>query len=111
MSLAIGQVAVPHYSSKALNAIVATRSVAEFTSSVRIVVILGVVASIFTFIRAATFGLAGIRLATRVRVLLFKNLLAQEMGFFDARETGELLLLLLSPPLSPSPPNHFLSHR
>ena len=84
------EVAVPHYSSKALNAVVMTRNVKEFQASVRAMVLLGLGSSACTFLRAAFFGLAGKRIATRAWSNLFASLLTQDMAFFDSKETGEL---------------------
>jgi ATP-binding cassette subfamily B protein len=46
--------------------------------------------------RAALFAVAGQRIALRLRERLYRHLLAQEIAFFDARRTGELLSRLTS---------------
>jgi ABC transporter fused permease/ATP-binding protein len=47
--------------------------------------------AVFTFLRAYLFTLAGERIVMRLRQRLFANLVRQELGFFDAERTGELL--------------------
>lgn len=84
------EVAVPHYSSKALNSVVVTGNMEDFRHAVKTVVALGLGSSAFTFVRAAFFGLAGTRIATRARSMLLGSLLTQEMAFFDSKDTGEL---------------------
>lgn len=84
------EVAVPHYSSKALNSVVVTGNMQDFQHAVTTVIALGLGSSAFTFVRAAFFGLAGTRIATRARSMLLGSLLKQDMAFFDSKDTGEL---------------------
>jgi ATP-binding cassette subfamily B (MDR/TAP) protein 9 len=84
------EVAVPHYSSKALNSVVVTGNMQDFQQAVTTVIALGLGSSAFTFVRAAFFGLAGTRIATRARSMLLGSLLKQDMAFFDSKDTGEL---------------------
>lgn len=84
------EVAVPHYSSKALNSVVVTGNMQDFQQAVATVIALGLGSSAFTFVRAAFFGLAGTRIATRARSMLLGSLLKQDMAFFDSKDTGEL---------------------
>jgi len=51
---------------------------------------------VFTAIRAYIFNSSGVRVVARLRVLLFKAMLAQETAWFDASETGDLLSRLAS---------------
>lgn len=90
VAAAVCEVNVPHYSSKALNAMVVTRDMNEFGDALRAIVALGLASSVFIFVRAAFFGLAGTRVATRARSMLLRSLLRQDMAFFDGRDTGEL---------------------
>ena len=69
------EVAVPHYSSKALNSVVVTGNMQDFQQAVTTVIALGLGSSAFTFVRAAFFGLAGTRIATRARSMLLGSLL------------------------------------
>ncbi len=49
------------------------------------------VAGGFTFLRAYLFTLAGERIVLRLRRDLFGKIISQEIGFFDAQRTGELM--------------------
>jgi ABC transporter fused permease/ATP-binding protein len=44
-----------------------------------------------TTLRALCFGAAGERIVARLRERLYRNILAQEIAFFDTRRTGELV--------------------
>ncbi|KAJ8599353.1 hypothetical protein CTAYLR_005364 [Chrysophaeum taylorii] len=95
---ALADVAVPHFSSTALNAIVANgkgeqRSVAEPVVGL---LVASTLAAIFTGLRGAAFWLAGSRVVSRLRRAMFENLLAQDLGYFDATSRGELTSRLSS---------------
>jgi len=47
-------------------------------------------------LRYTLFSIAGERVVARLRTALFEHLVAQEIGFFDARRTGELTSRLAS---------------
>lgn len=47
--------------------------------------------SVASFLRAYWFTFAGERVVARLRTDLYANLLRQEIGFFDAQRTGELV--------------------
>lgn len=55
-----------------------------------------VLVGISTFLRSYLFTVAGERIVTRLQERLFKQILTQEIGFFDQRRTGELLNRLTS---------------
>ena len=46
---------------------------------------------VFGFLRAWLYTLAGERVVARLRKALYTNVVRQEVGFFDAQRTGELL--------------------
>lgn len=46
-------------------------------------IVVGVVTGIGTFLQMYMFGLAGVRMTTRIRKLTFEAMLKQEMGWFD----------------------------
>eukprot|EP00948_MAST-09A_sp_MAST-9A-sp1_P000883 g883.t1 len=50
----------------------------------------------FTFIRAYFFTLAGERLVARIRGMLFRAVLQQEVGFFDSQKSGDIANRLAS---------------
>lgn len=96
---AISDVAVPHFSSTALNAIVAnSRGDAERSVLSPIVGLLlaSVFGAIFTGLRGGAFWLAGTRVVSRLRVKMFSNLMRQDLAYFDARRRGELTSRLSS---------------
>lgn len=55
-----------------------------------------VLVGIFGFLRAWLFTLAGERVVARLRKDLYAHLVQQEVGFFDAQRTGELMNRLAS---------------
>ena len=86
---AAADVAVPHYSSGALTAIVA-----KDTTRVRVqlwgLALASIASATFTGVRGGLFWLAGTRVVTRLRLALFGAMLKQEIAFFDSTSTGEL---------------------
>ena len=59
--------------------------------SVVVLVVIVVLASLFSTLRGYWFTLAGERVVARLRVRLFKHLSSMEVGFFDVTRTGELI--------------------
>lgn len=55
-----------------------------------------VLVGLFGFLRSWLFTLAGERVVARLRRDLYERIVAQEIGFFDAQRTGELLNRLSS---------------
>lgn len=55
-----------------------------------------VLVGVFGFLRAWLFTLAGERVVARLRKDLYARLIQQEVGFFDAQRTGELMNRLAS---------------
>jgi ABC-type multidrug transport system fused ATPase/permease subunit len=54
-------------------------------------VAVSLVNAVFSFIRGLLFDWAGERVVSRLRKRLFSSLLAQETGFFDQAQTGDLV--------------------
>ncbi|VDM92740.1 unnamed protein product, partial [Onchocerca ochengi] len=54
--------------------------------------ILGIISSFSTFASGALFGMVGARISMRLRIAVFKNILRQDLSFFDREyhSTGEL---------------------
>ena len=69
----------------------AEESIAKLNDTVIKLLLLFVVGSGFTFMRAALFTIAGERVVTRLRGRLFKSLIEQDIAFFDENRTGELV--------------------
>ena len=86
---AAADVAVPHYSSGALTAIVAKDST-RVRVQLRGLALASLASATFTGVRGGLFWLAGTRVVTRLRLALFGAMLKQDIGFFDAVSTGEL---------------------
>lgn len=54
------------------------------------------VSSIFTLIRNILFTVAGERVVTRLRKMLFAAIMSQEIGFFDTNKTGFSIVSLFN---------------
>ncbi|KAF5272755.1 hypothetical protein FQA39_LY07782 [Lamprigera yunnana] len=53
-----------------------------------IFLVIGIVTGVATLFQTYMFGIAGEKLTMRLRSLMFKSLLTQEMGYFDDKENG-----------------------
>eukprot|EP00903_Cladosiphon_okamuranus_P020901 g19194.t1 len=90
------EVAVPHYSSRALNAAAFAKDRVEFSRSLQGMIAYSLLASVFTGLRGACFWLAGTHVVAKVRFDLLSSLLRQDISFHDANETGALTSRLAS---------------
>lgn len=95
---AVADVAIPHFSSQALNAIVAKaqgepRSVRPAITGL---IVASGCAALFTGLRGAAFWVAGTRVVSRLRAAMFENMLSQELAYFDQVKRGELTSRLSS---------------
>eukprot|EP00752_Nemacystus_decipiens_P006022 g5439.t1 len=90
------EVAVPHYSSRALNAAAFAKDRVEFSRSLQGMIAYSLLASVFTGLRGACFWLAGTHVVAKVRFDLLSSLLKQDISFHDANETGALTSRLAS---------------
>ncbi|CAB1103399.1 unnamed protein product [Ectocarpus sp. CCAP 1310/34] len=90
------EVAVPHYSSRALNAAAFANDRVEFARSLQGMVAYSLLASVFTGLRGACFWLAGTHVVAKVRFDLLSSLLKQDISFHDSNETGALTSRLAS---------------
>lgn len=89
VAAAAADIAVPHYSSGALTAVVAKDS-ERVRRQLWGLAGASVASAAFTGIRGGLFWLAGTRVVSRLRLALFGAMLRQDIGFFDATSTGEL---------------------
>lgn len=80
--------AQPLFFGKVLDA--ATKSMEDINRSVITLFLIYVVGSIMAIIRGWLFTLAGHRLVARLRKMLFKSIIRQDIAFFDVSRTGEL---------------------
>jgi len=96
---AVSDVCVPHFSSQALNAIVASAA-GDADRSVKAALVGLTAASggaaLFSGLRGATFWLAGTRVVSRLRTAMFDNLVSQEIAYFDKTQRGILTSRLTS---------------
>ncbi|KAG7253581.1 hypothetical protein CRUP_023937 [Coryphaenoides rupestris] len=83
-----GEAFIPYYTGKAIDGIVVHQSMEYFTKPLLTVAVLALASSFAIGIRGGVFWLTFSRLNLRLRNLLFRSLLRQEIGFFDANHTG-----------------------
>lgn len=50
--------------------------------------VLGIATGVGTFMQTFMFNYAGVRLTSRLRIMTFKSMMSQEMGWFDAPKNG-----------------------
>ncbi|XP_066545998.1 ABC-type oligopeptide transporter ABCB9 [Amia ocellicauda] len=87
---------IPYYTGQAIDGIVIHKSMAYFTQPIVILSALAFVSSITMGVRGGVFSLTFARLNVRLRNLLFRSLIHQEMGFFDENHTGDIISRLTS---------------
>ncbi|CAM9708728.1 unnamed protein product, partial [Heterosigma akashiwo] len=90
------EVAFPHYSAQALNAIAIHQDYPVFLKNLKSMVVFGLVGPLLTGFRGVFFWLSGIRVVTRLRLLLFSAMLDKDISYFDETETGVLTSRLSS---------------
>lgn len=90
LGAAIGQVLIPHYTGKAIDAIVSEEGAAAFQHAMVMLVLCAAVCGACTGLRGAIFTIVGARVNRRIRDMLFQSLIRQEVGFFDTAKTGDL---------------------
>eukprot|EP00904_Undaria_pinnatifida_P004744 jgi/Undpi1/14270/HiC_scaffold_9.g03919.m1 len=93
---AMCEVAVPHFSSRALNAAVFAQDRTLFGRSLVGMLAYSLLAAVFTGFRGACFWLAGTHVVAKVRFDLLSSLLRQDISFHDVNETGALTSRLAS---------------
>ena len=72
-----------------LDAVTNGRGESVITQALLVLLAIFAVQSVFVFVRAYFFNLAGERIVARLRRELFGALVRQEVGFFDRHRTGE----------------------
>ncbi|CAB1320014.1 unnamed protein product [Coregonus sp. 'balchen'] len=87
---------IPYYTGQAIDGIVIHKSMEYFTKPLITLTVLALVSSIAIGVRGGLFNLTFARLNLRLRNLLFRSLMRQEMGFFDANHTGDITSRLTS---------------
>ncbi|XP_058889028.1 LOW QUALITY PROTEIN: ABC-type oligopeptide transporter ABCB9 [Acipenser ruthenus] len=93
---AVGETFIPYYTGLAVDAIVIQKDMEAFSKSMIIISVFAIVSSFAAGVRGGVFSLALARLNVRIRNLLFRSLVRQEIGFFDANHTGDITSRLTS---------------
>eukprot|EP00968_Pinguiococcus_pyrenoidosus_P022918 scaffold3469_cov246-Pinguiococcus_pyrenoidosus.AAC.6 len=88
---AAGESVIPFLLGKAIDAVALNDDTKKFEKYMLYLVITAAVTGVFTGIRGSTFLVVGARFSMRLRQRLFDSVLKQDMGFFDATKTGDLL--------------------
>ncbi|KAM9330886.1 ABC-type oligopeptide transporter ABCB9 [Gastrophryne carolinensis] len=91
-----GEIFNPYYTGLVIDGIVVHRSLNQFSNAVVILTVLAVGSSFSAGMRSGLFTFTFGRLNIRIRNLLFRSIISQEIGFFDENQTGDLLSRLTS---------------
>ncbi|MCI4392437.1 hypothetical protein PGIGA_G00145850 [Pangasianodon gigas] len=93
---AVCEAFIPYFTGKAIDGIVIHKSMEYFIKPMVILTVLAFVSSLAIGFRGGVFSLTFARLNIRLRNLLFRSLMHQEIGFFDANHTGDITSRLTS---------------
>lgn len=96
MLSAVCEAFIPYYTGKAIDGIVIHQSMDHFTKPMLTLTGLVLVSSLAIGVRGGLFSLTFARLNIRLRNLLFRSLMHQEIGFFDSNHTGDITSRLTS---------------
>ncbi|XP_026178135.1 ABC-type oligopeptide transporter ABCB9 [Mastacembelus armatus] len=88
---AVCEAFIPYYYGKAIDSIVVHQSMEYFAKPVITVAVLCLISSLAVGVRGGVFTLTFARLNLRLRNHLFQTLMRQEIGFFDANHTGDII--------------------
>ncbi|XP_067262455.1 ATP-binding cassette sub-family B member 9 [Chanodichthys erythropterus] len=87
---------IPFYTGQAIDSIVIQKSMNQFAKPMITLSVLALVSSIAIGFRGGVFSVTFARLNIRLRNLLFRSLMHQDIGFFDANHTGDITSRLTS---------------
>lgn len=93
---AVCEAFIPYYTGKSIDGIVVHQSMEYFTKPLAILAALALASSIAQGMRGGAFTLTFARLNLRLRNLLFRSIMRQEIGFFDENHTGDIISRLTS---------------
>ncbi|XP_029426836.1 ATP-binding cassette sub-family B member 9 [Rhinatrema bivittatum] len=96
LASALGETFTPYFTGLVIDGIVVQRSLDQFSSAVLILSLLAVGSSFAAGVRGGLFTFTFARLNIRIRNLLFRSLVSQEIGFFDENHTGDIISRLTS---------------
>ncbi|KAE8635084.1 hypothetical protein XENTR_v10002510 [Xenopus tropicalis] len=92
----LGEIFSPYYTGLVIDGIVVQRSLEQFSSAIVLLTLLAVASAFSSGVRGGLFTFTFARLNIRIRNLLFRSLLSQEIGFFDENHTGDIISRLTS---------------
>uniref|UniRef100_A0A8C5P858 ABC-type oligopeptide transporter ABCB9 n=1 Tax=Leptobrachium leishanense TaxID=445787 RepID=A0A8C5P858_9ANUR len=92
----LGEIFSPYYTGLVIDGIVVQRSLEQFSHAVVILAVLAVGSSFSAGMRGGLFTFTFARLNIRIRNLLFRSLVSQEISFFDENHTGDIISRLTS---------------
>ncbi|XP_069820091.1 ABC-type oligopeptide transporter ABCB9 isoform X1 [Dendropsophus ebraccatus] len=92
----LGEIFSPYYTGLVIDGIVVQRSLKQFSEAVVILAVLAVGSSFSAGVRGGLFTFTFARLNIRIRNLLFRSLVSQEIAFFDENHTGDIISRLTS---------------
>ncbi|KAI4894315.1 hypothetical protein NFI96_023094 [Prochilodus magdalenae] len=93
---AVCEAFIPYYTGQAIDGIVIHKSMEYFVKPMITLSVLALVSSVAIGFRGGVFSLTFARLNIRLRNLLFRSLMHQEIGFFDVNHTGDITSRLTS---------------
>ncbi|XP_051960517.1 ATP-binding cassette sub-family B member 9 [Xyrauchen texanus] len=93
---AVCETFIPYYMGKAIDGIVIHKSMDTFAKPMITLTVLALVSSVAIGFRGGVFSITLARLNIRLRNLLFRSLMHQEIGFFDSNHTGDITSRLTS---------------
>ncbi|CAL8335612.1 unnamed protein product [Gadus morhua 'NCC'] len=93
---AVCEAFLPYYTGKAIDGIVTQQSMEDFTQPLLKLSALALASALAIGVRGGVFSLTLARLSLRLRNKLFRSLMRQEIGFFDANHTGDITSRLTS---------------
>jgi ATP-binding cassette, subfamily B (MDR/TAP), member 9 len=88
---AICEAFVPYYTGQVLHSIILAEDMANFKSNVIRFVLAHFLSNMAGGVRTTMFSITVARLNVRLRALVFKTLIRQDIGFFDKTKTGDML--------------------
>ncbi|CAN0368708.1 unnamed protein product [Lampetra planeri] len=86
----IGEIFIPYYTGQVIDGIVIKKSQAAFSKAILYMSLIAIASSIAAGLRGGLFTLTISRLNIRIRNLLFRSLIHQEVAFFDTTRTGDI---------------------
>ncbi|XP_030647204.1 ABC-type oligopeptide transporter ABCB9 [Chanos chanos] len=93
---AVCEAFIPYLTGQAIDGIVIHKSMENFVRPVVTLSVLAFVSSLAIGVRGGVFTLTFARLNIRLRNLLFRSLMSQDIEFFDANHTGDITSRLTS---------------